>query len=82
MKTPTNIIIDKLGYYRTHGQGIARVTSLEEPTYTTYQVRGTIENHSKHVSWTTEGRYNSSWSGHDLDLIEYLRPELYPELYI
>ena len=80
MKSP-NIIIDKIGYYRTRDKRIACVTTLEEPTYTAYQVRGTIENHAHHISWTIEGQHQR-WADHDLDLIEYIRPELFPELYI
>ena len=86
--------IEKLGYYRTRDSSIARVTKIDsdQGAQSRYVIGGEIEYlpgsgsftqpMTEHRTWTARGFAFQSDETHSLNLVEYLDPQDYPELYI
>ena len=85
-ETPENqtfFIIDKLGYYRMTSGDVAYIDEFKrKPQRTCTGLTGDTKGQLRvRRTWNRYGR----WSDGTLapyDLVEYLSPELYPELYI
>ena len=85
MKTTTQkdkeIII---GYYKTRDNRVVHIDSMHQSN-SLYPCHGILIMPGKTVSnptgWSMTGRYNYTATS-SLDLVEYLDPKMYPELYI